>query len=337
MTNEGTRGSKASPRRTWKTLAKATVTLVLLGLLLRSGSLDLAVLKRLTGSASMLAATIATWLMVSVFLAALRYRSLLRTIDVSVPLGRSLTLQLGSLFFNTVIPGNVGGDLWRSVEVSRAYPEKRGALLFVVLLERTLGLSALFAATLVVWGSTGVLGGSWSFDSRWPGLFVSLAAVLVGGPLVAVALSGQPALDQWLAHRAARAPAFARLLRTKELFTGARSSLLGAYGVAMIMHLVCLAYFWFLARSLPGAELPLHAIAVAFPLGIVSVILPVSLAGLGVGHVAFEGLFQSFGAESGANVFNLYMVGQLSLNLLGVLAVVLVRDRRPSTTTEPIV
>lgn len=327
MKDEGTTGPEPSPRRTWTTLAKATVTLALLGILLRSGSLDPAVLGRLTGSASMLVATVSTWLVVSVFLAALRYRSLLRTIDVSVPAGRSLALQLGSLFFNTIIPGNVGGDLWRSVEVSRAYPERRGSLLFVVLLERTLGLSALFATTLVVWGVTGALEGSWSFDTGWPGVFVSLAAALVGGPLVAALVSGHPAIDRWLRRGARTAPAWARLLRAKELFAHARRALLGAYGVAMVMHLVCLVYFWFLARSLPGAALPLQAVAVAFPLGIVSVILPVSLAGLGVGHVAFEGLFRSFGADGGANVFNLYMVGQLSLNLLGGFAVLVVRRR----------
>ena len=54
-------------------------------------------------------------------------------------------------------------------------------------------------------------------------------------------------------------------------------------------------------------------------LGILSVVLPVSLAGLGVGHLAFEQLFRMVGAANGANVFNLYVIGQLAPSMIGAI------------------
>jgi len=48
-------------------------------------------------------------------------------------------------------------------------------------------------------------------------------------------------------------------------------------------------------------------------------ILPISPAGLGVGHVAFDRLFSMIGLHDGATVFNVYLIGQLTPCLLGVI------------------
>jgi hypothetical protein len=54
--------------------------------------------------------------------------------------------------------------------------------------------------------------------------------------------------------------------------------------------------------------------------------LPLAPGGLGLGHVAFERLFTMVGLTGGANIFNVMVLGQLSLNLLGVIPYLLYRS-----------
>lgn len=58
-------------------------------------------------------------------------------------------------------------------------------------------------------------------------------------------------------------------------------------------------------------------LATILPLGILTTAIPISPGGLGLGHVAFENLFQLIGLKNGANVFNIIFFGNLFLNLLG--------------------
>ena len=53
-------------------------------------------------------------------------------------------------------------------------------------------------------------------------------------------------------------------------------------------------------------------------LGMLSVVLPISYAGFGVGHVAFDQLFALCGMTGGATVLNNYLIGQTVPCLVGV-------------------
>ena len=53
------------------------------------------------------------------------------------------------------------------------------------------------------------------------------------------------------------------------------------------------------------------------PIGFIAVAIPISPAGLGVGHVAFEKLFGYFSIDGGANFFNLYFLSLVFINLFG--------------------
>jgi len=49
-----------------------------------------------------------------------------------------------------------------------------------------------------------------------------------------------------------------------------------------------------------------------------TLLVPISYAGFGVGHIAFERLFSILGMSGGATVFNVYLIGQTAPCLLGV-------------------
>jgi hypothetical protein len=75
--------------------------------------------------------------------------------------------------------------------------------------------------------------------------------------------------------------------------------------------------------------------AAVYPLGMLSVLLPISYAGFGVGHLAFEKLFTMVGLTNGANVLNVYLIGQIVPCLSGVIPyLMLKRDATPPTEAE---
>ena len=63
-----------------------------------------------------------------------------------------------------------------------------------------------------------------------------------------------------------------------------------------------------------------------------SLVLPISPGGIGVGHVAFAELFKLIGVEGGATIFNVYLVGQIAPAMLGAIPYVL--EKRQHTLPE---
>jgi len=79
--------------------------------------------------------------------------------------------------------------------------------------------------------------------------------------------------------------------------------------------------FWFISRPfIVGAELSLQHAFTFIPLGFVTMAIPISPGGIGVGHAAFDQLFSFFGVKNGASLFNLYFICWISVNLLGIFA-----------------
>ena len=53
------------------------------------------------------------------------------------------------------------------------------------------------------------------------------------------------------------------------------------------------------------------------PIGLITVAIPVAPGGIGIGHIAFESLYQLAGLSGGADIFNLFIIVQLGVFLLG--------------------
>jgi uncharacterized membrane protein YbhN (UPF0104 family) len=90
--------------------------------------------------------------------------------------------------------------------------------------------------------------------------------------------------------------------------------------ISIFNQLMSLGLFCFIAyQMLPPGTVNLTAIATIFPLGMLVTALPVAPGGLGVGHVAFDKLFLMVGLTQGANIFNVFTLLQLVLNLFGII------------------
>lgn len=301
--------------------AKVTVATVLIGWLLRSGVLDFRALRLFGDRPLLLVANLAVF-MIGVGLGALRWRILLRLADVKMPFFRALQLQLTAVFFNAVVPGNVGGDFVKSAYAARsASPDRRPTVFLVVFVERLLGLGGL----VLVAGITTVLRGNelWR-NPRLRELAFGvglLGVVTLLGPAVVVFVVRRAGdrLDFWTGGTSKLAGLLRHLVAAARLVSAGPQNLALALALSMGMHTAAILFFTSLTNAITHQGVALSAMATIFPLGIITMVVPVSPAGLGVGHVAFDRLFALIGLEGGATVFNVYVIGQMTPCLLGVI------------------
>lgn len=327
-------GEKPTPRVTIRGvgsfLLKLAVAALLVTWLVRSGALDLGALRVLLVSPTLLAANLLAWFVCSVVLATLRWRVLLSLAGVSLGLWRALQLQLMALFLNVAIPGNVGGDVIKALYVARdADRDKKPAILLVVFVERLLGLIGLVA----VGALATALGGPtlWNNPTMRPMVRITgaLALAFVAGPLVAV-----PLLNRF-AHVRSRIPVgssrFAQLahqvLQAGRLLVARPGILLLSLALSMAMHGTAMGYFTLLTRAVTAQAANYGVIATVFPLGLLTIVLPISPAGIGVGHLAFDQLYRAVGLSGGATIFNIFLVGQIVPCALGAVPFLLLRSR----------
>jgi uncharacterized protein (TIRG00374 family) len=309
--------------RSWLVTAfKVAVAAVAIGYLLRSKSLDFGALAILVKRPSLFVLNFVLWVVAAGILAALRWKILLTLADARPPFKKLLRLQLIALFFNVVVPGNIGGDVMKGFYVARdEAPEKRPTILLIILVDRIVGLAGLIAiAALSALVRSDVLASS---PQTKPLLYTIglLAAGTFGGPIVFVILMrfAKDWLEKWTSGPSRISKLLAQLTKSVALVSARPLVLLQAVVVSMAIHGLAMAYFAILTRAIVDTPVDFGLIAAVFPIGMLSIVLPISPGGVGVGHVAFDSLYKLIGIEGGATVFNVYLIAQIVFSGLGVI------------------
>jgi uncharacterized protein (TIRG00374 family) len=298
---------------------KALLAILLVGWLVRGGNLDLKALRIFFDRPVLLAMDLGLFAIGAV-VATVRFSVLLRLANVEARIATLFRLQMTAFFFNVVIPGNVGGDVVKALYVARgAAREARTTILLVAFVERLLGL-----ASLVILGGalTLALPGVWTNADLKPlaGAVATLGGLTLFGGAFALWLvrhSGER-LEALTQGSSKIARLLASLIRSARLMASGPKHLIIALILSMIPHALAMGLFTVITTVLLGQNVPYASVATIFPLGLLTLILPISPAGVGVGHVAFDRLFRLIGLASGATVFNVYLLGQIAPCLLGV-------------------
>lgn len=310
---------------------KALITAALLYWLIRSDTLEFGKVKLLVSSAEIFLVTALTWLFVAVGLSTVRWLCILRIDGTRLGVFRGAALQTMALFFNSLLPGNLGGDFIKNHAVVRG---PGGRLLGLVMVERLIGLITLVWAAAI---------GLFSRGNRIfsdPSLFhlaLAIALLLVGsllGPWVVfrlvreseergenLALGTSGGARAFLRRHLSSAADVIRLLRQEPRW------LATTMGVSFAMHLCNIAYFLYLTRLLGNPGASFGDVATVFPVGMLSFAVPISISGLGVGHVLFDALFSILHLEGGATIFNVYMFAYLVPCTLGAIPFIVMRSR----------
>lgn len=98
-----------------------------------------------------------------------------------------------------------------------------------------------------------------------------------------------------------------------------RSTLVRLVTLGMLAQTVNALIFWLLARKFAeGSTLDFSTVLSVFPIGQITMAVPIAPAGMGVGHAVFDKLLSYSQITNGASLFNLYFFFVITFNLMGI-------------------
>lgn len=304
-----------------QTLLKMSIVAALLMWLSHSDKLDFRHLRVLIDDPAIFAANLAMWSLGYVGLGTLRWWLLLRGLDLHVSFPRALHLQLIGFFFNTTMPGAVGGDIVKAVYLIRDQSQSQGKTraMLTVLLDRAVGLAALF-----VMAGSAIMYNSSFFLERPPMIplivFIGAGLAAILGGFAVVMFPFKPGKDPFKRFLNLGWPGFSTVEKIYDALRAYREKpliLMATVGISVVIQSSAVLYALFLTQRLTGQRPEFSVFGTIFPIGTMTTALPLAPGGLGLGHLAFEKLFTMVGLTGGANIFNIMALGQLCLNLLG--------------------
>ncbi len=269
---------------------------------------------------------------------AMRWYVLARAQGLSMPFKVIGSLTMIGNFFNTFLPGSVGGDLIKAWYVAGEEPERKTKAVFTVLADRVIGMAVIVFCAAV----TLVLNQDWVAEHEplramtytvWAvsGLSVVVAILFfislrykVGLFTRAVALLENVAL----AHKMLEAISIYRH-HPKEIF----KALVLSSGNVLLLILV----FYLNGKAL-GVDLPLSGYFFVVPIGMTISAIPLLPGGIGVGQVAFFTLFKWAGVsnpEQGSTLCTLMQIYIILFNCLGAFFYLKFKRRSAIRVTSP--
>jgi len=309
---------------------KWVLALALLAFVIRSGKLDVAQLKVFLKSPSVGLLCCAITL-VWYFLCFVRWKILLRSQAITVPLKTVFQLGMLGQFFQTFMPGTVGADLAKALYISKRYPAQKVRAIFSVIVDRGVGLFGI----LVLGGLAFIGVGAELKEVQHPLVSVirSLGYLLLTvTALGAVAVCFLPAIGRRLELLRGRWPRVPLLLRKPfrllrqivEQYASKSGTIAVSILISLLTHSLAVLILYVIAGKMfgpmPWGELDLPRFVLAASLGLVVMALPISPSGLGVGQAAFASIFSALGVGNesfGASIVTAFQVVTLFVNLSG--------------------
>jgi uncharacterized protein (TIRG00374 family) len=276
-----------------------------------------------------------------------RWYLLVRALDLPFTLRNAVRLGLVGTFYNTFLPGSVGGDLVKAFFIAKGHPTRRPAAVATVIADRLVGLFGLllYAAAVGVgcWAA-----GNEKFATN-PKLqtivlvCVGLTSALVIGYL-GIGLISHKAADRVAGrlHSVRKVgPTLAELWFTVRTYRQRPGTVLTVVALSAVVHTGFVLMFHLGVRVFAPTDLsqlgtlPEHFVIA--PIGfIVQALIPVP-GGLGGGELTFGGLYNLIRpgqAEIGLAGRLAIRLIEWGLGLIGYLAYLQMRDELPVEEAE---
>lgn len=257
---------------------------------------------------------------INTVLGALRWHVLLRTQGAVIPFARTMQLNLVGAFFNIALPGAVSGDFVKAMHVAEDFPDKRAPVFGSMVFDRLLGVSAM----VMVGAVSGLISVLIPWGGSLPEVLLYAIGILGTGVLVFflyLFLSHQSdpffKLLQFFTRHHIKLSAIDRLYQGVMSYRTNPRRVLKAIALSLSIHVLLILTTFFISESISTTQLPILALAVIVPIGMLATTIPILPAGVGTGHAAFIALFKLVGSDQGADVFSLFVVFQVLFGIIG--------------------
>ena len=305
-----------------KTILKIAFSGGLFAWLISQGKIDLSLLKSLAKTPSIIA--IGLFLVICQnSLNVLRWCQILAT-QTKNKLYFPLIAGINwiGLFFNTVLPGAVSGDLIKMFYLRKIDSKlSKTSMFLTVLMDRIYGLIGL----IILMGIISIFRYS-TLTNLGPGLknIVHFNLLLSAGAIVFFALIYLPkSLQEKFTEVCKKIPLIGKkTIHLNECFwmmAAQKATLYKCVIISLISHNFGILAFYLVTSPFYETNVSFIDIYSVIPVGMIITAIPVSPGGMGVGHAAFEKLLSYFNLTNGANLFNTYWIIILINNLLGLI------------------
>ncbi len=309
-----------------KTALKLIIAIAFIWYLIAGGKLDFSLLGKAVSSE--------TWWWLALILmtaqaavSSIRWKWLLETgSSKKLPYFPLIKLTWIGLFFSSVLPGAVTGDLIKLVYARDLDSSlSKTFLVMSALVDRILGLIGLILLTgiftLLNISELRALSPKMEAVIHFNGILFMGAMAFLASLFAPVKFQNlilkYTNMIPILGHRVAKTASEIWVMGAN------KKAILKALGLSLVLQFNNVFCFWLLTMPFYGKELPLDLAFSFIPIGLISVAIPVSPGGLGVGHMIFDALFGYVGVAKGASLFNIFYFAQLFENLLGFIPYVL--------------
>lgn len=299
--------------------------------LVDSGKLNLSLLKEIFNYPERLIFAFLGTIFV-IFIVAFRYKVIIEhKASIKIPFINMIKYTWIGMFFNAVLPGSVSGDLVKIFYVKQEDSKLTNKFLIgSVLIDRVVGL---FGLIIVLGIFTGINYIELSSYSKELAYLLKMNILLFIGVIISLlSLFFFPNLPQKLSGPFIQLPIFnkilPKLISIWESLCQFRHRMLWLTGLSIIIQTSAIFIFWFVVSPFANGIFPFDKAFALIPLGLISIAIPIAPSGMGVGHAVFDTLFSYINVKNGADLFNIYFILFLSVNLMGSIPYLLNRSNK---------
>ncbi len=239
---------------------------------------------------------------ITVLLSALRWQLLLRVQGVRYALSGTFSLTMIGLFFNQVVFGSTGGDLYKAYAVANEHTDKRSGGIVSVFMDRALGMLA-----LLFWVPIALI---WNLDlvQAHLGLFsFAIAVVLVLIAVIAFAflyfsmyLRRQP-VARWLMSKLPFREILKQVDYAVNVYRTHLREILFAILLSLVIQFLVIATNVYLAFALLDPPFEWTRFLFLIPMAHVAMSIPINPPGaIGTAEAIYAYLFSLIGIYEGA-------------------------------------
>ncbi|MBC8259683.1 MAG: flippase-like domain-containing protein [SAR324 cluster bacterium] len=300
-------------------LLKMGIVGTILIYLIRSGRLNFEKLMLFQEAPEILGLMVGVLIFAVVPMATFRWWLLLKAIGVPLEPKQAFVLTWIGNFFNTTLPGAVTGDVVKGYYVIKAQEEEGRTRAFMTLLiDRFVGLFGLIVMAFfaLLFNLELILAQEQLHSLAW------MITALFGGTVLFYLIALYPfkqGHDPFLRlfQRLPASKFSIKVYSAFKIFQHQKITLISTLLLAIGIHTLIALIFFQVTQLMGIKEMELATQFFLMPIGLITVAIPIAPGGIGIGHAAFESLYQLAGFSGGADIFNLFIIVQLGVFLLG--------------------
>ncbi len=271
-------------------------------------------------------------------LGVIRWQILLKAQEIRLPFLRTLQLHFIGNFFNIALPGAVSGDLVKAFYIAKESPGDRAKAFGSILLDRIVGTSALVLISVgALWIQKDSLSGTPVIAGVKTFIWTAGACVFFFyGYLFLMKEDWDPILKVFfkLEKISSKLGSLTRIYQGIRIYQKRKQGVFAALSISILIHLgggfACFEF----SRAIFENHLHASQIYVVAPLGLLVTAVPLLPGGVGTGHAAFGFFFQLIGSQKGADIFSLYVLGQLLIGAIGGLVYLRFKAQNPGISAH---